>query len=109
MLCSGPGPHTPASGILGTCDKPVSGVLCSNTVCQQAYAAAQTATPGGQVVANEATITANVQANMAIISTWLAANPNGAILTAAQTRVLAKMLYGIGLILLQEFGSTTGT
>lgn len=35
------------------------------------------------------------------IETFLAANPNGAILTAAQVAVLARMLAGIARILLQ--------
>lgn len=59
--------------------------------------------------ANQATIQANVQANMATIEAWITAHPTGAVLTAAQTLVLAKMLFGIGLILNQEFSSTTGT
>ena len=56
-----------------------------------------------------ATIQANIQAHMATIQAWIAASPPGAVLTAAQTLVLATMLYGIGLLLNQEFSSTTGT
>lgn len=109
ILCCGPGPHTPASGILGIADSEITGMLCSNPTCQAGWAAEQAATPQGVLQANGATIQANVQAHMATISAWIAANPNGAVLTAAQTLVLAKMLYGIGLILNQEFSSTTGT
>jgi hypothetical protein len=59
--------------------------------------------------ANQSAITANVQAHQTTLLAWVAANPNGAVLTAAQTLVLAKMLIGLCNLLLDEFGSTTGT
>ncbi len=59
--------------------------------------------------ANAQTVHTNVQANLATLQAWLAANPNGAVLTAAQTRVLARMMVGIYKLLAQDFASTTGT
>jgi hypothetical protein len=59
--------------------------------------------------ANAATINTNVKARQATIQAWIAANPTGAILTAAQTLVLAQMLNGLCNLLLAEFGSTSGT
>jgi hypothetical protein len=109
ILCCGPGPHTPSSGVLGMADSEVTGMPCPNPICQAGYTAQQAATPGGVLQDNAATIQANIQAHMATISAWIAANPSGATLSAAQTLVLAKLLYGIGLILRQEFSTTTGT
>lgn len=53
-------------------------------VAQQA-ADAQSAT-------NQATTMTQLQADLATIHTWLTNNPSGAVLTAAQTRVLARLL-----------------
>lgn len=58
---------------------------------------------------NQATITQNVLNSQAQIEAWIAANPAGAVLTAGQTLVLAKMLNGLCRILLQQFSATTGT
>ena len=63
----------------------------------------------GTPVANAATIAQNVAANQALILAWIAANPTGAVLTAAQTLALAKMLNGLCKLLLQQYGNTTGT
>jgi hypothetical protein len=66
--------------------------------------------PGpGTPTANAATIAQNVAANQALILAWIAANPTGAVLTAAQTLALAKMLNGLCKLLLQQYGNTTGT
>ena len=67
-------------------------------------------TPGsGTPAANAATIAQNVAANQALILAWIAANPTGAVLTAAQTLALAKMLNGLCKLLLQQYGNATGT
>lgn len=98
VLCSGPGPHTPASGVLGTSDVPVTGMLCPATPCQ----AANVAAAGTQAVAtaNTATIQGNIQTHIGQLETWLTANPNGAVLTAAQTKFVAQTLIGVGRLLL---------
>jgi hypothetical protein len=44
LLCSGPGPHIPADGILGTADRAVSGMLCSSSACLADQAAKDAAT-----------------------------------------------------------------
>lgn len=58
---------------------------------------------------NQATIQADVLSRQATIQAWIAANPTGAVLTAAQTLVLAEMLNGLCDLLLQQFSATTGT
>ena len=60
-------------------------------------------------VANALTINSNLLAVQTTLQTWIAANPSGAILTAGQTLVLAKMLNGLCKLLLQQYGSTSGT
>ena len=64
---------------------------------------------GQQVQANVATIRQNVTTNFATLQTWLANNPNGAVLTAGQTKVLANILIGITKLLLADTANTTGT
>ena len=51
----------------------------------------------------------NVTARQKTIQSWITANPSGAVLTAAQTLILAEMLNGLCDILLAEFGSSAGT
>lgn len=58
---------------------------------------------------NAQTIATNVANNLAQVEAWIAANPAGAVLTAAQTLFLAKTLVGLARILLAEFSSTAGT
>lgn len=66
--------------------------------------------PGlGTPLAVQATVTANIATRQAQVAAWIAANPGGAVLTAAQTLTLAQMLNGLGKLLLQQFASTTGT
>lgn len=44
---------------------------------------------------NQTTIEQNLEAQLKTIETWITNNPNGAILTAAQTLVLARMIAGL--------------
>ncbi len=69
-------------------------------------------TAAGQFVnytANNATIAANILSRQSQIQAWLTANPNGAVLTAAQTRTLALMLNGLCQLLLTQYSSTNLT
>lgn len=61
------------------------------------------------LVANQQTILANVIASQGQIQTFMVNNPSGAVLTAAQTLILAKMLNGVCNLLLGLFNSTAGT
>jgi hypothetical protein len=75
-----------------------------------AVQAAQTSATAAEATAatTTATIYADVQARMVTLAAWIAANPSGAILTAAQTLVLAEMLHGVGEVLLGMLSSATG-
>lgn len=44
---------------------------------------------------NQGVTLTQLQADQATIHTWLTNNPNGAVLTAAQTRILARLLYNL--------------
>jgi hypothetical protein len=92
---------------LGTADRVVTGLYCSSSACQAAFVASAVAS--GQAATNQTTIQANCAGHLATLQAWLAANPNGAVLTAAQAKVLANMLVGIYKLLQQDFASTTGT
>lgn len=58
---------------------------------------------------NQQTIRTNVQAKLATIETFIANNPGGATLNAAQTLVLAKLLAGLCRVVLQLNDSTSAT
>jgi hypothetical protein len=49
---------------------------------------------------NVATIEANIRTHLGQIETWLVANPNGAVLNAQQTAFLARMIVGLGRVVL---------
>lgn len=67
-------------------------------------------TPGPNTpAANQQTIQQRVQANLAILETWITNNPTGAVLTAAQTKVLAQMLVGVCRLLLAENQTVGGS
>lgn len=67
-------------------------------------------TPGANTpAANAQTIQANILTRQTQIQAFITANPSGAVLTAAQTLVLAKMLNGLCQLLLQQYGSTNLT
>lgn len=68
----------------------------------------QTYAPGSPPL-NKQTIQSRVQTNLGLLETWVTNNPNGAILTAAQTKVLAQMLIGLCRLLLQEFNTVGGS
>jgi len=59
--------------------------------------------------ANAATIQTNLISAQTTIQNWITANPSGAVLTAAQTLVVAKMLNGLTKLLLAQYSSTSGT
>jgi hypothetical protein len=58
---------------------------------------------------NQYTIEQNLETQLATIETWIANNPTGAIRTAAQTLVLARMLAGLTRAALGLYDSTGGS
>jgi hypothetical protein len=92
----------------------VAPVVIADNTGQATLAAVQTAQTAATTAettqaTNHSTILSNVQSRQSTIKAWIAANPSGAVLTAAQTLVLAEMLDGLCDLLLDLFSSTTGT
>lgn len=58
---------------------------------------------------NEQVTLTQLQTDLTTIRTWLANNPNGAVLTAAQTRVLARLLSNLTLYAIQSFATSPVT
>lgn len=54
-------------------------------------------------------IAQSVAANLASIEAWITANPSGAVLTAAQTLFVAKMLAGLARLTLDLVGTVGQT
>jgi hypothetical protein len=76
----------------------------------QVQAAQAAATSAEQALAtNAATVRADVLSRQATLKAWMTANPAGAVLTAAQTLVVAEMLDGLCDLLLQLFSSAAQT
>ncbi len=95
---------------------PVTVSTISDSPTQTTAAAVQTAlTPlNAQEIAalatsntNNSILQTNLNTRLATIEAWIAANPSGAVLTAAQTLILARMMAGLTRIALQ-LTSTTG-
>jgi len=61
------------------------------------------------VATNTGTIQNRLNTNLTTLENWITANPSGAVLTAGQTLVLAKMLVGLTRVLLQEATTTGGS
>jgi hypothetical protein len=76
---------------------------------------ATVAIPGGpsdlaaQAQVNAATIQQRVAANLTTLETFISNNPAGAVLTAAQVNVVARMLAGLCRLLLQQTGTVGGS
>jgi hypothetical protein len=64
--------------------------------------------PANSALANQEVITTRVEANLTTLETWITANPNGAVLTAAQTLVLAKMISALTRLTLDQFTTVGG-
>ena len=79
ILCGGPGPHIPASGILGTSDQVVTGMRCPSPSC---------VLPVDPGVANFATLQQRAQAALTANAAFVAiATPTNAQVVAQVTRL----------------------
>jgi hypothetical protein len=82
-----------------TASRALSGVEVASLAAQDTMATGD---------ANKATIQANIATHIGQLETWLTANPNGAVLTAGQTKFVAQTLIGVGRLLLGMTSSVGG-
>lgn len=101
ITCGGPGPHVPASGILGTSDRPqTADVRCSSAACVK---------PVDITVTNRDTLTSKATAALAANVTFLAiASPSTAQVTA-QVKALTRQVDALIKLQLSLLDDTTGT
>lgn len=87
----------------------ISGTTTETMIDSKGNAMVITVNGAGTPAANQTTITNKVNANLALLETFIGNNPNGAVLTAAQTNVLARMLVGLARFVLAEYTTPGGS
>lgn len=98
ITCSGPGPHVPASGILGTSDRPqTADVRCASPSCVK---------PDDPAVTNQRTIQGQAQSALTDNRTYLGIGSPTNVQIAAQVRALTQQMNGIIRLLLGQFDGT---
>lgn len=100
LVCSGPGPHIPANGILGTTDKPGTDVRCSSPSCVK---------PLDPAVANANDLQTKVQAALTTNATYLALASPTAAQTTAQVKALTREISALIRLTQNLLDDTTGT
>ena len=83
IVCAGPGPHIPASGILGTSDNSVTGMRCPAVPC---------VIPLDQKAVNVNTLQTRANAALTTNATYLALSAGALTPTAAQQTVQVNKL-----------------
>lgn len=97
LICSGPGPHQPASGMLGTADAPVTGMRCAATAC------VPTPDPAG---VNAETLRQQALAALSSNRTYVALASPTAAQTTAQVKALSRQVNGLIRLALGQFDGT---
>lgn len=98
IVCGGPGPHNPASGILGTCDRPpTADVRCSSPAC---------AKPDDPTVTNQQTL--QQQALTALVNnrTYTGLASPSTAQTTAQVKALSQQMNGVIRLALGQLDAT---
>ena len=98
ITCSGPGPHIPASGILGTSDRPqTADVRCASPSCVK---------PDDPAVTNQRTLQDQAQTALATNRTYLAISSPTNAQVAAQVRALTQEVQALIRLALNQFDGT---
>lgn len=107
LVCSGPGPHKPANGILGTGDTAVAGLRCTSPACDPALDPAVQAQQ-----AQDANRTTMQQRAIAALAADVAfgnlATPTTA-QAVAQVQRLNKQVIALIKLNMNQLDDTTGT
>lgn len=98
IVCGGPGPHVPASGILGTSDKPpTADVRCSSASCVK---------PEDVTVTNQRTLQQQAQAALISNRTYIALAAPTTAQTTAQVKALTQQMQAVMRMALGQFDAT---
>lgn len=101
IVCGGPGPHVPASGILGVSDKPpTADVRCPSLSCAP--------TPDPTAV-NAQTLRDKAATALTANAAFLALTSPTNAQTASQVQTLTREVNAVIRLLLNQTDSTTGT
>ncbi len=106
IICAGPGPHEPVSGVLGTSDKPVAGILCPPCGVKAANAAYEALAPQRARDLNAATIRAAATLALDANRTYLAIASPTSTQATAQIRALTRQNQGVIRLLLGLLDAT---
>lgn len=107
IVCDGPGPHIPASGIIGQGNTALTGMRCSAAPCSPSLIPAAIAATAA--TANQATIQTRAQAALTANATFqaLASPTNAQVL--AQVQILTKENTALIKLALGLVSDTNGT
>jgi hypothetical protein len=101
ITCSGPGPHSPASGILGTSDRPpTADVRCGATACIK---------PTDPTITNRDDLTTKATSALTANATYLAITSPSNAQVSAQVTKLTRQMDGVIRLLLNQLDDTSGT
>lgn len=100
LICDGPGPHIPASGIVGTGSVAVSGMRCSAVPCRPAT---------DPVDDNRLTLLAKASAALAANATYQAIGSPTTAQAVAQVAALTKQVNALIKLATQALSDTSGT
>lgn len=97
IVCDGPGPHQPPSGVLGTSDRPVNGMRCLAPAC------VPTTDPS---VTNADSLRQAAAAALAASRTYVALAAPTAAQTTAQVKALSRQVNALARMALGQYDGT---